>query len=82
MFTKPISLSRERMMGVVVQVSSRAIQQVEYFKETGEMDVLFTDGQFTTYLNVPYKVFAEFISAGSVGEYFNHNIRGKYAFRQ
>lgn len=69
-------------MGEVVQVSSKAIQQVEYFKETREMDVLFTDGQFTTYLNVPYEVFVSLINAGSVGEHFNKHIRGKYAFRQ
>lgn len=70
-------------MGIAMEpvtISSTAIQQVQYHEKKKELDVLFTDGTFSSYKNVPEKVYKELISTESVGYYFNTEIRGKYAF--
>lgn len=63
-----------------VTLASSAIHQVRYDTKKKELDVLFSDGTFSSYKNVPLKVYQELITTDSVGYYFNTEIRGKYAF--
>jgi KTSC domain-containing protein len=67
-------------MGVVTVVS-RAIQQVEYHKKEKEFDVLFKDGTFVSYVDVPERVYKEFLEASSKGDYLNYHIREVFAFK-
>lgn len=62
----------------IVNVNSGAIQDIEYHKKKKEFHVTFKDGTDSTYLDVPEKVYFEFLSADSKGRYFNYSIRGVY----
>lgn len=71
---------REEELMVAVQLSSSAINQVEYHKKNHVLDVYFTDGNVRNYKNVPEKVYQGLILANSAGKFFNYNIRDIYQY--
>lgn len=65
----------------LVKVNSSAITQITYRPKTRVMYVHMTDGTHIAYESVPQEVYEAFISAGSIGKYFNANVRNNYSFR-
>lgn len=68
-------------MGIVTSLVSSAIQQCEYHPKKKELDILFTDGTMASYLDVPEKVWVDFVNSGSPGSFFNQKIRDVYKFK-
>lgn len=60
-----------------VEVNSTAIRAVRR-EGNGDVTVEFSSGTEASYADVPEDVFQEFVSADSVGRYFNQNIKGVY----
>jgi hypothetical protein len=62
------------------QPSSTCINTIAYNDETNECQILFHKGTPMIYTipNLPEEVYEEWISSGSVGSFFNANIRGQY----
>lgn len=65
-------------MSQMIQVTSSNISEIGYneFKEI--LVIKFTSGKLYVYNDVPPKVHADFMSAGSKGTYFGSNIKNKY----
>ena len=61
---------------------STVIRSFWYRARQRELSILFQSGKGYTYLDVPAEVYSEMQIASSKGEFFNQNIRGKFAFRR
>lgn len=61
-------------------VNSTAIQQASYSRKHRRMLVVFNSAPNTAYIhdNVTRYRFDRLVRAGSIGRYYNKNIRGKY----
>jgi hypothetical protein len=57
---------------------SKLINKVFYDPETGTLDAVIKAGGRYRYHRVPAKVFAKFVLASSLGNFFNRNIKSKY----
>lgn len=57
---------------------SSAIRDVDYDHDSQQMRIWFTSGGPYTFYGVPYQVYADFISASSMGQYYHQYIRGRY----
>ena len=57
---------------------SSAIRAVDYDHGSQQMQIWFTSGGPYTFYRVPYSVYADFMSASSMGQYYNQYIRGRY----
>lgn len=62
----------------MTSVSSSNIAAVGYVEDT--MQVEFHNGTVYQYFDVPEHVFEELRDAGSVGQYFNMNVKGVFRF--
>jgi hypothetical protein len=62
-------------MGDYVSVSSTVIEAISYDAETMALNVRLHSGAEYQYLSVPPDVYEEFLSAGSVGRYFDMAIK-------
>ncbi|HYD86274.1 MAG TPA: KTSC domain-containing protein [Vitreimonas sp.] len=60
-------------------VSSSNIAEIGYDQGAETLEVLFKNGGLYHYFNVPPVEYEQLINATSVGSYFNHNIKGRYA---
>lgn len=61
-------------------VVSSAIKSVEYDTNRNTLKIYMKDGSVPVYYGVPEKEYNSLIAAGSVGKYFNENIRDSYLF--
>ena len=61
-------------------VKSTVIRAVGYDADRKILEVEFHTGRLYRYLSVPPSVHEELVSAESVGEYFNREIRDRYRF--
>lgn len=66
----------------MTSVSSSNIAEVGYDDDTSTLGILFNSGLLYYYSDVPKTVYEELLNAGSVGRYFNQNIRGVYNFNR
>lgn len=64
------------MNEVLTPVESSNIAAVGH--TDGTLTVQFKSGAIYDYADVPSEVFEEFVSADSVGRYFNQNLVGRY----
>ncbi len=64
-----------------MQISSSAIQEVLYSRKTHTLFVLFRQGAWAIYEDVPIDVWNEFKAAESKGSFFYHNVRSSYTWR-
>jgi hypothetical protein len=62
-----------------VAVTSSVISQIGYDAKTQALTVEFHSNEVYAYVGVPANVHSGLMSAKSHGEYFNANIRNKYA---
>lgn len=63
-----------------VEVDSTNLTKVKYWKNTRTLRVTFTNGSEYDYYNVPADVVQDLITAPSVGNYHNRNIKGIYSY--
>lgn len=59
--------------------ASSHIAQVDWDGDTDTLTIEFTDGRSYDYMNVPGAVFREFQASGSAGQFFNRQIKQRYA---
>jgi hypothetical protein len=63
------------------RVSSEAAKAIGYDADRQWLDVKYTTGSATyRYLEVPSGVYAELVSAASVGTYLNQHIKPRYRY--
>ena len=62
-------------------VYSKMCQTVGYDTDNQEMVVTWTNGKSTAYADVPEDVADQCSRAGSVGDYINMEIKGRYSYR-
>lgn len=60
-------------------VSSSSIASIGYDKESQMLEVEFVRGAVYQYYEVPAEEYDSFVSAGSIGQYFNFQIKHAYA---
>jgi KTSC domain len=63
-----------------IPVSSSNIAEVGYDEQSTTLEILFLNQSIYQYFDVPKDVYDSLVSATSVGQYFNANIRGEYRF--
>jgi hypothetical protein len=63
----------------LVPVASSSIRAVGYDAATHRLYVRFHSGELYAYADVPRRVHRELMAAGSVGGYFNREVRPRYA---
>ena len=62
----------------MIQVKSSAISAIGHDPSTLRMKIHFVAGHTYDFCRVPKNVFAEFLSASSVGAYYNVHIKDRY----
>ena len=62
------------------RVDSTNLARVGY--ESGTLQIEFKKGEVYQYFNVPENIYNGLMLAGSHGEYFNENIRGKFKYQK
>lgn len=78
LFHFPLIVGDDVMTLLRAQISSTAISGATYDDETEEMEITFTSGQSYTFNGVPKSVFEGLEQAGSPGQYYHQNIKGRY----
>jgi hypothetical protein len=61
-------------------VTSSSIASVGYDAPSSVLEVEFLNGRLYQYLDVPQRVFEEFVEAESVGSYLNRHVKGSYQY--
>jgi hypothetical protein len=51
---------------------------VEYDDDAEELDITFSSGKTYRYFNVPRKIYAKLLKAGSKGQFFNDVIKDEF----
>lgn len=65
----------------MISVSSTSLSAIGYDNDTATLYVQFLNGTNFCYQGVPLDVYEGFLSAGSVGQYFNQTIKkGGYPY--
>lgn len=59
-------------------VDSKAIKSIGYDSSTSTLEIEFIRGEVWQYYDFPEACWYDFRSAGSIGIYFNANIRNQY----
>ena len=63
-----------------IAVNSSNVEEIGYDSATQTLEVLFKKGNIYQYFDVPQTVYDNLISAGSVGEFLNKEIKGNYRY--
>ena len=61
-------------------VTSSNIAEIGYDANSRTLEVLFNNGSVYQYFDVPPQIHAALVQAGSIGEYLNANIKGKFRY--
>ena len=61
-------------------VTSSNISEIGYDEGRRILEVLFHNGNLYQYFDVPPQVYQELMGAGSVGQYLNINIKGRFRY--
>jgi len=64
------------------EVQSSAIERIYYSAKRRELFVAFTSDRVYVYFDVPQQEYDDFLSAPSLGQYFNFRIRDRYEYRE
>jgi hypothetical protein len=79
---KAVHGTREERSGRFLPVRSSVMTSFDYDEENAELDITFTSGKTYRYANVPLEIYAGLLDAESKGEFFNDNIKDKFAFAE
>lgn len=63
---------------MMVPVQSSNVAAVGYEASSRKLAVKFISGDYYIYYDVPATVHTQFVNAGSIGQFLNTNIKGKY----
>jgi hypothetical protein len=63
-----------------ISVSSTNIAEVGYDQPRAVLEVLFRNGTLYQYFDVPPQEHAALMQAGSMGQYLNANIKGRFRY--
>ncbi len=55
---------------------------IGYDDEERTLEVEFKDGSINQYINVPYRIYQELLSASAPDSYFDTNVRNSYYLRR
>lgn len=61
-------------------VTSTNITEVGYDPLSSTLEVMFRNGGIYQYFDIPQHEYDNLLSATSIGEYLNRNIKGKYRY--
>ena len=61
-------------------VKSSNIASIGYDSDTQTLEIEFMNGSIYQYFDVPRSQYEALMGAGSLGEYFNSNIKGYYRY--
>lgn len=75
----PKLASSAAMTAQALSFTSSAFAQMVYDSDTGDLIATFRDGETYIY-NLPQDVVDAWMAAGSVGGFYNANIRGQFSF--
>ena len=89
--SKPISVMRfvEAVAGLLKEreeredmpeVSSSAVDRVDYNEETGTLDIRYSGGDRYSYFDVPREIYEALLAAPSIGAFINAEIKPNYRF--
>jgi len=67
---------------VYQSVQSSMLDAVRYDDESSTLGLRFNNGKIYEYPNVPRHVYSAFLAAPSKGQFFDANVKGKYASRK
>jgi hypothetical protein len=67
---------------VIDNVSSTAIDRIDYDERRAQLSITFKSGRTYVYEGVARDTYRDLLSAESQGAYFNLNIRDAYEFRE
>ena len=65
-----------------VSVNSSNVDSVGYNPDSLTLEIEFNSGDIYQYYDVPEYIYDELISAGSVGQYLNQNVKNNYSYDQ
>jgi hypothetical protein len=65
-----------------VSVSSSNVDSVGYDSDSQILEVEFNSGDIYQYSDVPEYIYDDLLSAGSVGQYLNQNVKNSYSYNQ
>ena len=65
-----------------MEVTSTAIQEIDYDAERAKLLVRFISGERYVYVGVPGEVHRSFVEADSKGRFFQSQIRDRYPFNR
>ena len=63
-----------------ISVVSENLARIRYDENSNTLEIEFKGGRLYQYFDVPVQVFEELRNAGSLGQYFNSNIKGYYRY--
>jgi hypothetical protein len=61
-------------------ISSSTIAELGYDETSQVLEIMFNNGRLYQYFEIPRAVFEEFRNSGSVGQYFNSQVRDRYRY--
>ena len=61
-------------------LSSSNLASATFDPDTDTLTIEFNSGDSYDYFNVPQNVYRSLTLAGSAGDYFNRNIKGRYGY--
>lgn len=64
-----------------VLLDSRLLAAALYYRQRQQLELQFRNGKRYLYFRVPPPIFAALLQADSKGEFFNRNIRNRFACR-
>lgn len=65
----------------MTKVKSSAISEIGYDRIHGALKIVFNSGSEYEYVGVSESEYKDFISASSVGKYYNKKIRSNYSIK-
>jgi hypothetical protein len=61
-------------------VTSTNISEIGYDQASQTLEVMFRNGGIYQYFDIPRDEYDGLLRAASMGEYLNHNIKGRYRY--
>lgn len=69
-------------MVYMMNVHPSLIQAIGYDKPTQTLFIMFRNGKYFRYFNVPEDVYELFVNAKSIGTFFHKKIKGSYLYEE
>lgn len=77
---KILEVRSSKKIPIDLDVASTAISEIGFNPATSTLRVTFLESGTYAYFGVDLETFNEFISAGSIGSFFNEQVKGSYIY--